>query len=48
MGVEEGKVDPSLEQGEDSVGDLVDGQVLSYIVLGGRPHEGSCGRVELC
>ena len=47
MGVQKGEGDSVLEEVEDAVSNLVDGQVLSNVGLGGFPHEGSFSGVEL-
>ena len=47
MRVEEGKRRAALQEGEDQVGDFVDGEVLADVPLWGPPHEGAFLGVEL-
>ena len=35
-----------LEEGENSVGDLINGEMFADVSLGGFPHEGAFGGVE--
>ena len=46
MSVEEGKRVAALQDGEDSVGDFVDVEVLVDVPLRGLPHEGAFRGVE--
>ena len=43
----EGGNEMGVEEGEDSVGDFVNWEVLADIPLGGFPHEGAFRGVEL-
>ena len=45
--VKEGKGGAAFEEGEDSMGDLVDGQVFADISLGSFPQEEAFSGVEL-
>ena len=47
MRVEEGKRRAALQEGEDSVGDFVDGEVFADVPLRGLPHKGALRGVEL-
>ena len=43
----EGEGGASRQEGEDTVGDLIDGEVFADGGLGGFPHEGAFGGVKL-
>ena len=47
MAVEEWKRGAAFSEGKNSVGDLVDGEVLADVPLRGFPHEGAFRGVEL-
>ena len=47
MRVKEWKGGVVLEEGEDAVGDLVNGKVLADVSLAGFPHKGAFGGVKL-
>ena len=47
MGVEKWEEKAAFQEGEDTVGDLVDGEVFTDVPLRCLPHEGAFGGVEL-
>ena len=47
MRVEEEEGGVAFEEGEDLMGYLVEGEVFADVPLGGFPHEGVFGGVEL-
>ena len=47
VSIEEGEGGMAFKEGKDTVGDLVDGEVLADSTSGSFPHEGSLRGVEL-
>ena len=47
MRVEKREGGAVLEEGEDTVGDFIDGEVFADVSRGGFPHKGAFGGVKL-